>query len=126
MSRHERRSEIARFRREMGTYLVTTVIPADTLLDDHPLLGDATLYWHAVRASRHPVCIGCKVQLGDNETIGGWLFAWSPHVQKATSTSIFCGRCFETLSDDQLEAACTRLLRQLLPRGHFEALRGAS
>ena len=38
-NRHERRTEIARFRREAaGTHLVTFLIPVGTPLGDHPIL----------------------------------------------------------------------------------------
>ena len=123
MGRHERRSEVARYRREVaGTHLVTYLVPADTELD-HPILKSALSRWLAGVMMRRPTCIGCAASFADSELPpGGFLFAISPNVQGAVSVSAFCADCWRVLPDTELETTCTRALRQLLPSGRFERL----
>jgi hypothetical protein len=121
MSRHERRSQIARFRRECsGGHLMTYLIPAGASFD-HPVIQRAQAHWEANRLMRQPQCIGCKVIFGENSMrVGLWLHAISPAISHAASTSAFCEKCGRDLSDAQVDRICTRVLRALLPNGHFE------
>lgn len=127
MSRHERRSAIAEFRRS-ATYLETFLLPPDTNLHDHAVLRDAVLFWQSNRTVRKPMCIGgCKARFVDASTEpAAYLFATSPGTPGAASVSVFCAECWQTLPMCEIEANATRVFRRLLPGGRFEALRGGS
>ena len=104
--------------------LTTHLITADdiTVLDSHRLLKNALASWREGRVSRHAVCFSCKASLADLDVeIGAYLFALPVNVDDLASTSALCLECWDALSIDQrgLDAAATRLLRQLLPGGRF-------
>jgi hypothetical protein len=115
MGRHERRSEIARFRREVSlAYLETYLLDADLRLDDHPLLAGAVSFWYGNIRQRKPVCCACKASFLDDEVqAGGFLLAVPPAANSA-GVSAFCHRCFETLTDADLEAVCARVLKKFV------------
>jgi hypothetical protein len=117
-NRQQRRSEIARFRREAaGAHLTTFLVPVGMPLGNYPMLADAVVCWHGQRAVRKPVCIGCRSQLADVAIPGGFLFAVSPAIANAASCSAFCASCWHELSDAAIEAACTNVLRRFVAAG---------
>ncbi len=118
MNRHARRTDMRLFRR--SDLLTHCVAADDAVLDNHPLLMNALENWRAGRGSRKLTCIGCKLLFADDDArAGGYLFAMPVNVDGLVSTSAFCISCWGTLSSDQLDAICTRVLRQLLPGGAF-------
>ena len=83
------------------------------------------VHWLAQCEVRKPVCIACQKGFADDDggfRIGAWLFAKSPLIARATSTSAFCADCWRTLPMDQIETIVTRVLRRLLPRGVLEPM----
>ena len=123
MSRHERRSEVARFRKEIaGAHLVTYLVEANTEPGD-ALLKSALARWLAAVMVRRPTCIGCAASFADSDVPpGGFLYAVSPAVPDVVSVSAICDSCWRVLPDTELDATCTRALRLLLPAGRFERL----
>jgi hypothetical protein len=121
MGRHERRAEIARFRKECsGGHLMTYLVPAGTAID-HLTIKRAQAHWEANRLLRQPMCIGCKLIFADNSArVGSFLHAINPALPDSASTSAFCEECDRDLSNAQVDEICTRVLRRLLPGGVFE------
>ena len=127
-NRHQRRSSVARFRREAsGMPLTTYLVEAGVNLDRHATLRDAITFWENNRARRRPMCLGCKVRFGDDATEpAAYLFATSPSQPGTASVSVFCADCWRELPPNELERNCVRILRQLLPGGRLAPLKGAS
>jgi hypothetical protein len=118
MGRHERRSAIT-FRQRAGNHLVTFLTDDVELIDGNPALKSALAHWLAVVELRRPICIGCRSCFMDGAQPAAYLFASSPAIPNAASTSAFCVECWVKLDMDEVEAICTRVLRRLLPRGAF-------
>jgi hypothetical protein len=68
---------------------------------------------------------GVRFLSATRPVLGAFLLSTSPAIPNAASCSAFCDRCHQTLTDAELEAACTRILRRLLPHGHPEPLGSA-
>jgi len=75
------------------------------------------------------MCIGCNTarrRLRTPRRSQAYLFAVSPAVPNAASTSVFCAECWRDLSDETVEAASVRVLRRLLAAGRFTGPWGTS
>jgi hypothetical protein len=126
MSRHQRRADLAEFKREAHkAHLVTYMVAADdnVALDRHPLLSRAVSFWRAGIPQRRPFCPACKRGYADDADPGAFLFAVPALAPSSVSVSAFCDRCWLNLTDGEVEATCHRVLPALLPGGKFEARR---
>lgn len=121
MGRHERRTQVARFRREIaGSHLLTFLTDDLDRIDGEPVLKHALAHWLSVCEARKPICITCKRGFMDGAEPGAYLFAVSPSVANAASTSALCRGCWRDLPICEIEGAATRVLRRLVPRGRLE------
>ena len=76
--------------------------------------------FHLPHGVHRPFCIGCKASfLDDGAKIGSYLFALPLGVDGLVATSGFCVNCVETLTPDEVDAICTRVLRKMAPGGTF-------
>ena len=117
MNRHQRRSDLRAIRHSQ---LNTNLVSADAPLDDHPVLHHAVQHWYGNIAIRRPICIACKTPFYGGETrVGAFLLSLPVGAPDIVVTSAFCAPCHATLSISEIEAACTRVLRQLAPGGRF-------
>lgn len=100
--------------------LLTHLLPAnDAAIEDHRLLKNAVANFQAGRGERKLLCPACKVSFDvDGPPVAAYLFAMPVTIDGLVSTSGFC-ECVETLSITEVDAVCTRLLRQLAPRGKW-------
>jgi len=123
-NRHQRRANIAAFRRDASHGLTTYLIgdDEDAMLDRAPLLLEAIAFWRANAATRKPICIGCKGQFTGEARVevAAFLLATSPASSGSASVSGICVTCWSGLSDDELERAALRVLRAFLPNAKFE------
>ncbi|MGY4261429.1 hypothetical protein ACVI1L_008497 [Bradyrhizobium sp. USDA 4516] len=117
MNRHARRASVKSIRH---SDLTTNLVSADTPLDSHPILHHAVQNWYGNIASRRPICIACKTPFHGGETrVGAFLLSVPVGAPDIVVTSAFCSGCHATLTLSEIEAACTRVLRQLAPGGRF-------
>lgn len=123
-NRHQRRADVASFRRQASHGLLTYLIDADdTALAQEPLFSGAVTYWRSGITTRKPVCISCRaVFTAEGAQPGAFLFAVAPAAPKSASVSGICVRCWQRLSDDEITAMAVRTLRTLMPNAKkFEA-----
>ncbi len=121
MNRHERRSDIACFRREASS-LLTYLVPADAPLDGHPLLWRAASYWRAGIRQRRSFCPACKANYADGAEPGAFLFATPPSAPTSASVTAFCTACANDLTIAEIERIASRVLQAIIPNGKFEPL----
>ena len=96
------------------------------LIDGEPVLKAALAYWLAACEERRPICIGCRSGFVDRSAEpAAYLFAVSPMIPGAVSTSAFCVECWAMLPMSDIEVIANRVLRRLLPRGVLEAIGGS-
>jgi len=121
-NRHQRRANLASFRRDAAHGLLTYLIEANDPLDRTPVLRDAINFWRANAPTRKPICIGCKGQFTGEARVevAAFLLATSPASSGSASVSGICVTCWSGLSDDELERAALRVLRAFLPNAKFE------
>jgi|SoiMethySBSTD1v2_1073268.scaffolds.fasta_scaffold474059_2 hypothetical protein len=107
-NRHERRANVAEFRRRVGNYLDTTLVPAGTRLDDHPVFASALVYWESQRQAHSRQCIACMEEFDpDGETVGAFLFATAPSMPGSASVSAICKKCvLPPLGSSNVASAC--------------------
>ena len=123
MGRHERRTEIARFRREASRHNLTTfLVAADVNLSRWPLLSSGVAYWRSMIAIRKPFCPSCRRNYSSDAREGAFLLSRPQDVPSAVTVSCFCDRCFDTLTLPEVERHCTRILRVIIPNGVLEPL----
>jgi hypothetical protein len=125
MGRHERRRDLARFRRVASrTSLLTFLLePNDQRLNDAPLLKAAASNWLDNLAVRVRCCIICNSWLVDRQHVGALLLS-VPATTKPTSagTAAICCECWTSdLPANALDRACTSALQAAVPNGRFEA-----
>jgi len=121
-NRHQRRASLREFKREARASLVTYMIEANDPLDRAPVLRDAVAYWRGNLPTRKPICICCKGPFtGDVRVeVAAFLLATiSSASPRNASVSGICTACWNTLTDDQLEAAALRVLKAVLPNARF-------
>jgi hypothetical protein len=124
MGRHERRSSIAQFRREAARCDLTTyLVAANVDLSRWPLLSNGVAHWRGQILSRHPYCPACKRKFSDGALPGAFLLTRTT-LASAVSVTGFCTACIETLTFDEVEAHCQRVLKSIIPNGVFEPLAG--
>jgi hypothetical protein len=84
-------NSVADFRRRAsGAHLVRYLVEAGISLDN-VVLAEAQAHWEANRITRKPICTGCGISFAEAEALrGGRLFATSPSLPGAASTSVFC------------------------------------
>lgn len=121
-NRHQRRASVSAFRHTARAGLTTFLLASDdALLDRQPLLRDAVAYWRANMPSRRPVCICCQGRFTGEARVevAAFLLATPSASPRNASVSGVCERCWNTLTDDQLEAAALRVLKTFLPNARF-------
>ena len=121
MNRHQRRSDLADFKRDAHrAHLVTYMIDAsdDAALDRHPLLRRAIEFWRGNIPQRNPICPGCRASFASDATAAAFLFATTAVTPTNASVTAFCDECWH-LPPDVIEREAVRVLRQLLPNGNF-------
>jgi hypothetical protein len=121
-NRATRRSEVARFKREVAHGdLLSYLIDASEPLDHAPLLKAAARYWFDGIMSRKPYCIACKsADFADGAEVGAFLFATPTVRPSSASVSAICAACWRDLPDDAIERAALAVHRRIVPRGRFE------
>ena len=103
MGRHERRAEIARFRRDAGGELTTYLLGTDDrAIHREPYLLEARDFWHAQMSLRKPRCVACEAAFADGAKPGAYLFSRAQQMPSVASVSVFCTECWSTLSDDDV------------------------
>jgi hypothetical protein len=124
MGRHERRSDIARFRREASRALLTYLVEVNDPLNGAPLLQRTARYWCDALPTMLPMrhCIACDACLWDRRHLGGLLLT-TPSV-RPTSASIagVCRRCWDNEPLYVIERAAEHVLQAVIPGGHFEPM----
>jgi hypothetical protein len=118
MGRHERRSDIARFRRDASRSLNTYLCePNDPALDG--LLQRAARTWLDALSVRARACIVCSEWLWSRQGVGLLLLS-TPSVVRPTSASVcgICSACAE-LPLPALEQAASNALQAAVPGGKF-------
>ncbi|MGY3132000.1 hypothetical protein ACVWZM_002682 [Bradyrhizobium sp. USDA 4501] len=125
MSRHQRRADLADFKRKAShsvrTYLVE---PGDRRLASAPLLRAAAADWLDNLSRRARTCIICSQWLPSRQSIGALLMS-TPDVVRPTSvgTAAVCLECWQAdLPLDALDRAVERTLRCVVPNGKLEPL----
>jgi hypothetical protein len=124
-NRHQRRSDLAHFKREAhATHLLTYLIDADDLaaLNRMPLLRRATEFWRGNIEQRKPVCPTCKSGFADGAQPGAFLFATIAVAPRNAAVTVFCDRCWRDLPLDMIERSAEGVLHKLVPNGRFEPL----
>ena len=125
-SRHERRVQLSRFRREASVGLTTFLVePGDGRLGAVPLLQHASRHWLDSLAARARCCIVCSEWLWSADSVGLVLLS-TPAVARPVSASVsgICVACAE-LPQEALEQATLKSLQAALPGAYF-APEGAS
>jgi hypothetical protein len=125
MGRHERRADLARYRRETSGVLVTYLVPPnDRALDTIPLLRRATDAWLEALAVKVRSCIVCSSWLVNRHHVGAVLLSTPTVMPRAASVCGVCRECWEAdLPADALERAALTALKVAIPGAHFEEQR---
>jgi hypothetical protein len=119
-NRHQRRTELRFFKREVHkAHLVTYLTAADAPLDGHPLLCRALSYWRGNIQQRRPYCPACRANFADDAHPGAFLFATTAVAPTSASVTAFCTDCWHDLPPDEIEREAARVLRHLIPGGRF-------
>jgi hypothetical protein len=124
-NRHQRRSDLAHFKREAHReHLLTYLIDAtdDATLNRVPLLSRAVSFWRGNIEQRRPICPACKSGFADGAQPGAYLFATIAVAPRNASVTTFCSECWRDLPLDVIERSAERVLQKLLPNGRFEPL----
>jgi hypothetical protein len=123
MGRHERRVDIARFRRDASRALLTYLIePNDGALIEAPLLRRAAHHWLDALPARVRHCIVCNLWIVNRHEVGALLMS-TPDTIRPTSvgTAAVCSNCWNAdLPAEALERAAESVLRAVIPNGRFE------
>lgn len=122
-NRHERRASVARYKRECGGGLITYLV--DVNLEALPqLLACARGWWLDALPSMVPPrhCFACRACLWDRKDVGALLFSTPSLPASVTSINAICNRCWTDRPIEEIECGATKLLRSVIPGGHFEAL----
>ena len=122
MGRHERRADLARYRREAGNALDTYLVDVDQPLD-LPILRNAARSWLDALPRRMRACIACSGLMWERQRVG-WLLLSKPAVPPKPPAASVCGICCECsdLPLPVLERACAVALETAVPGGAFEPL----
>lgn len=123
MSRHERRANLARYRRETSGVLNTFLVPPDDpALDGVPLLRRATDSWLDLLSVKVRTCFICSSWLADRRDVGAVLLSAPAVMPRAASVCGCCMACWQAdLPREALEKAALAALRTALPGARFEA-----
>jgi hypothetical protein len=118
-NRHQRRADLADFKREAHkAHLDTFLIDAEAL-DDHPTFARAVSFWRDNVQQRRPFCMMCRSGFADDAVADAFLLAMPSAAPSSISVTAICSTCWRDLPDDVIEREATKVLRGLLPRGHF-------
>src|SRR3954466_1481575 len=117
-NRHQRRADLADFKRDAHKpHLVTYIIAAAAApsLDRHPLLGRALEFWRGNIMQRRPFCPACKSNYADGALPGGFLFSTTAVAPTNASVTAFCDQCSRDL--DLVEREAARVLQTIIANG---------
>ena len=118
MSRHERRAEVHRFRREVSAGLVSYLTDADDpRLADQPLLANAISFWRRNVPTRAPHCFACRSLFDDAAQAGAFLLVTPTNAPTSCSVSGLCRACWRDLPMIEIERAANRAVRPVTPTG---------
>jgi hypothetical protein len=121
-NRHQRRADLADFKREAHkAHLVTYMIAADddASLDRQPLLSRAVSFWRAGIQQRRPFCPACRANYADDAHAAAFLFAVPSLAPTSASVTAICTDCWRDLPPDAIERQAAKVLRGLIPHGRF-------
>ena len=122
MGRHERRSDIARFRREASRALLTYLVDVDDPLDAHPLLQRAARYFCDGLTTPPPRnCITCGCWMPRKKYVGALLLS-TPAIKPIIASVVgVCRECWliRDLSLEVIEREAEHLLQEVIPGGRF-------
>jgi hypothetical protein len=126
MGRHERRVDLARFRKDASRRdLLTFLIPPDdAALSTAPLLQRTAQNWLNAIPTRVRHCIICSSWIMNRQSVGALLLA-TPATVRPTSASacVICRECWDAdLPIVAQERAAERVLQEALPGGRLEPL----
>jgi hypothetical protein len=121
VGRHERRADLARYRRETSGALLTYLVDVDQPLNVS-ILHNAARSWLDALSVRARSCIVCSEWLWSRQGVGLLLLS-TPSVAKPTSASVcgICTACAE-LPLPALEQAATVALQAAVPGGRLAPL----
>jgi hypothetical protein len=120
MNRHQRRADLADFRREAHkAHLVTHLIAANADLSRHPLLAKIAAAWTASIPQRKPFCFCCRASFAEAARPGAFLFAAPSGAADIASVSGLCAACWRDLEPADIQRAAARVLARLMPGGRF-------
>lgn len=127
-NRHERRADIACFRRDASRRdLLTFLVEIDDArLSRAPLLQHTADNWINLLSTRCRHCIICSCWVASKQEVGALLLA-TPATVRPTSASAcaVCKACWDAdLGREALERAATAALQEALPGGRFEPQEG--
>lgn len=84
-----------------------------------PMLSRAISFWHDGIARRRPFCPACRGNYADDAHPGAFLFSVPALAPTSASVTAFCDKCWRDLPTDVIEREAVKVLRRLLPHGHF-------
>jgi hypothetical protein len=123
MGRHERRSDVARFRRDASRALRTYLCePNDPALAG--ILKASACSWCDALEQRVRHCIVCSAWIVNRQHVGALLLT-TPDIAKPTSagTAAICRECWDAdLPMQALERAAEHVLQKVIPNGRFEPM----
>jgi hypothetical protein len=116
MSRHERRAEVSRFKREAARGVVSYLVDAaDPRLAGEPLLSRAVAYWRANIPTRKPRCFACRTPFAaDGAQASAFLMVTAASAPTSATVSGLCTRCWSDLPMPEIERAAERALRPVV------------
>ena len=119
----KRRASVGRYKRESGGALITYLV--DVELEPLPqLLACARGWWldalSGIGPPRH--CFACRACLLDRKDVGALLFSTPSLPASVTNINAACNRCWADQPFEEIERAAAKLLRTVVPGGHFEPL----
>ena len=115
-----RRQSVAVFSAEVADGLVTHLMPADEVLDQHPLLAQARRHWRANIETPKPFCFACR-RVFANASGSRCAFVVVPEgAANSCTVSALCTTCWRDLTDSEIERAALRVMRRLKPGFRFK------
>jgi hypothetical protein len=120
MGRHQRRADLARYKHlTSGGALITHLLAAENVAGTAPLFAHAVQHWRVQISIRRPWCISCSRSFASGELWPTAFLLSTPGVSPIVSVSGICSRCWSESSPAEIESACLRVLRKIIPGGRW-------